>query len=78
MDETLFEGSKIKLVWHNYEHPMYKQKYTGFEPFMSVVDLLFNAGPEAKSILLQGGNKNSPQIMTPTVLEPSVILPNLN
>jgi hypothetical protein len=80
MDEALFFGSKIKLVWHNYVHPTYQQKYVGFEPFMSVVDLLFNMGPEAKKILLDGGNKNSlPPIKSTVagVLETSVIMPNL-
>lgn len=50
MDESLFEKEKIKLMYQNFEHPVYKQRFSPFEPYMSVVDLLFNCGKE--SILL--------------------------
>ena len=37
-----------------YEHPTYRQPFEGFEPGMSALDLLFNYGPEARTILEQG------------------------
>jgi hypothetical protein len=53
--ESLFEEAKIKVQWHTYEHPIYKQVFRGFEPYMSAVDLLFNMGPDAKQTILKGG-----------------------
>lgn len=34
----------IALYYHNYEHPEYRQLHGGFQPFMAIVDLLFNEG----------------------------------
>jgi hypothetical protein len=55
VDERLFNQSNIKVQWHSYMHPTYKQRFNGFEPNMSIIDLLFNMGPESKEILLKGG-----------------------
>ncbi|MGE5554751.1 MAG: WbqC family protein [Methanocella sp.] len=52
--EEIFTQAKINLQWHNYEHPTYKQCFEGFEPNMSIIDLLFNEGPNAKKILQTG------------------------
>jgi hypothetical protein len=32
---------------------VYSQVYPGFEPFMAAIDLLFNAGPASREILLK-------------------------
>lgn len=37
-----------------YREPVYRQNFDGFEPGMSGVDLLFNYGPEALSVLQRG------------------------
>ena len=37
-----------------YEHPSYRQNFPEFIPGMSVLDVLFNHGPEAKRIILEG------------------------
>jgi hypothetical protein len=55
VDEKAFADANIKLQWHNYTHPTYKQQFEGFEPNMSIVDLLFNVGPQAKEVILSGG-----------------------
>lgn len=55
VDETMFSQANIKLEWHSYTHPAYDQRFEGFEPNMSVIDLLFNMGPDAKGILMKGG-----------------------
>jgi hypothetical protein len=55
IDESLFKQAKIKVQWHSYKHPAYKQLFDSFQPNMSIIDLLFNAGSEAKDILLSGG-----------------------
>lgn len=42
----------IQVVYHDYNHPSYSQVFPGFEPYMSVVDLLFNHGPKSQDILV--------------------------
>lgn len=37
-----------------YETPSYRQNFSGFEPGMSAADVLFNYGPEARSIIAEG------------------------
>lgn len=37
-----------------YEAPTYRQNFPGFEPGMSVLDVLFNYGPEAVGVIRQG------------------------
>lgn len=51
LDESAFEVAGVKVHWHGYQHPEYRQRFDGFEPYASVVDLLFNHGPESKAIL---------------------------
>ncbi len=53
--EDLFMASGVSVQWHSYEHPSYRQVFGGFEPNLSVIDLLFNEGPRAKEIILGGG-----------------------
>ena len=55
VNEAMFAESKIKVQWHNYEHPTYRQRFEGFQPNLSIIDLLFNAGPQSKEIILKGG-----------------------
>jgi hypothetical protein len=51
LDRQLFKQKNIRLLFHDYKHPEYKQVFPGFEPYMSAIDLLFNHGPESASIL---------------------------
>ncbi len=37
-----FEKNNIKVVFHEFEHPIYKQVYEPFIPGMSAIDYLFN------------------------------------
>lgn len=46
-----FDAAGIEVIFHDYEHPQYKQTYGGFQPFMSTIDLLFNHGPKSLEIL---------------------------
>lgn len=46
-----FEAQGIRLEFQDYKHPVYNQLYGEFIPQMSVIDLLFNCGPEALDIL---------------------------
>lgn len=53
MDETLFDKSGIKVMYQDFKHPEYPQLYGSFEPYMSIVDMLFNAGPQCRELLLK-------------------------
>ena len=61
IDEAVFRQANINLQWHSYEHPTYQQRFDGFQPNMSIVDLLFNNGPQSIDILLKGGKITTPQ-----------------
>lgn len=50
----VFRQEGIGVYFQDYKHPEYPQRFGGFEPFMSVIDLVFNCGPESRSILLKG------------------------
>ncbi len=56
LDEARFNSAGIELVYFNYQTPPYHQRFPGFVPGLSVVDLLFNEGDASKSILLRGAN----------------------
>lgn len=58
LNEEDFKSNNIDIYYHNYIHPTYKQRYSGFSPGMSILDLLMNHGPDCKGILL----KNQPMI----------------
>jgi len=53
-DELLLDSDpeKLKGVRLEFREPYYEQNFDGFEPGMSALDLLFNHGPNAKSILI--------------------------
>lgn len=45
--EDLYGSHGISVEYMSYEYPPYKQLYDGFEPYVSIIDLLFNEGPES-------------------------------
>jgi hypothetical protein len=53
-DTNSFMQAGVVPYFQTYNHPVYPQQYGPFEPYLSVVDLLFNCGPESLSILLSG------------------------
>ncbi len=62
MDIELFKDNGITVEFQSYQHPYYNQlwiKEQGFISHLSVVDLLFNHGPESLAILT--GHKIIPQ-----------------
>jgi len=40
----LYEEAGIEVIWQDFEHPIYKQQYDGFIPYLSSIDMLFNCG----------------------------------
>jgi hypothetical protein len=51
LDPKMFEQAGIKLEYKVYDYPEYEQLYPPFEPAVSVIDLLFMVGKDAKSYL---------------------------
>ena len=52
LDLDKFEKAKIKVNFQHFNHPAYKQVYPGFEPYMCILDLLFNHGKNSIKILI--------------------------
>jgi len=52
LDEKLFDDVGIKVVYENFKHPSYEQIYKKFVPNMSIIDLLFNVGDNAREIIV--------------------------
>ena len=51
LDVGKFAENGIELVFHDYEHPAYKQMHEPFISHRSAIDLLLNCGEESLSIL---------------------------
>ena len=57
IDETLLAKANIKLTWMDYSgYPQYNQLFPPFEHWVSIIDLIFNEGPEAKNFLKSNRN----------------------
>ena len=51
-DENLANKKNIKITWFDYEnYPEYKQLWGNFAHDVSIIDLLFNCGPESKKYM---------------------------
>lgn len=53
-DVDAFRRAGVEPLFQSYNHPVYRQMHGEFLPYMSVVDLLFNEGPNSMEILLSG------------------------
>ncbi len=51
LEEDVFRSNGVRLRYHNYAHPIYRQQFGPFISHLSVIDLLFNHGGESLSIL---------------------------
>ncbi len=58
----LFRDADISVHFQNYVHPVYQQRFRGFEPYMTVLDLLMNYGPENSLPILLEGNVTYDQL----------------
>lgn len=66
LDEASFAQASIYVRYQDYAHPNYTQCQPGFEPYMGVLDLIFNHGPAAREVLL--GSKPEPAIAGNTAI----------
>jgi hypothetical protein len=57
LDSHYFSEQGITIEYQDYFHPVYKQLYGDFIPYLSLVDLLFNHGDESLAILTAGKGK---------------------
>lgn len=56
LDLSQFNKENIKVEWMDYSgYPEYKQMYTPFEHGVTILDLLFNEGPNAKMYMKSFG-----------------------
>ena len=53
ISEKDFSDQGIELEYQEYQHPEYPQRYEGFVPFLSTIDLLFNCGDKSMDFLKQ-------------------------
>lgn len=52
IDETAFSNRNIKMTWFDYDgYPEYAQLTGEFTHFVSIIDLLFNCGPDARNYM---------------------------
>ena len=52
MDESLFEEAGIEISWMDYsDYPEYDQLYPPFDHQVSIIDLIFNTGPDTPAYM---------------------------
>lgn len=51
LDEEMFRSAGVRVMWQDFRHPVYPQLHGDFEPMLSCLDILFNCGRDAASIL---------------------------
>ena len=51
IDETLFKDAGIGLEYKSYDYPPYPQIHGEFMEGLSILDLLFNTGPDAREYI---------------------------
>ncbi len=51
IDTSLFYKEGISITFQHFEHPVYKQLWGDFIPYMSVIDLLFSEGDKGLDII---------------------------
>ena len=51
LDVPRFSAAGIEVIWHDYVHPTYAQQHGAFVPYLSVLDLILNAGPDSLAVL---------------------------
>ena len=54
LDVAAFAGAGIEVRFHEYTYPAYPQRHGEFVPFLSYLDMLFNAGLQRDAILAGG------------------------
>ncbi len=56
LETEKFPANNIDLKYFSFQHPVYTQRYPGFEPNLAAIDLLFNVGAQAAEIIRASGS----------------------
>ena len=59
IEEDKFKQAGVKYKFQNFKHPIYQQRFPGFESNMSFIDLLFNYGDESIKIIKNENKLNT-------------------
>jgi WbqC-like protein family len=57
MDVERFKKNGIKVIIQEFKHPAYPQLFDKFQSHLSIVDLLFNCGPESMNVILEANSE---------------------
>ena len=57
LSEKDFSQKGIGLEYQEYDHPNYSQRYPGFMPSLSIIDLLFNVGDKSRDVIMNSITK---------------------
>jgi WbqC-like protein family len=70
-EQDVLRQRGIEIFFQNYQHPQYRQLFGPFEPFASVIDVVFNHGDEAAEIVRSGRQKSysSEQLLAMGILD---------
>ena len=58
--DPALERAGVKLAYFNYAHPEWRQLHGAFAPYMSALDLVMNALPDALAIIRSGVGEDEP------------------
>ena len=56
IEKEKFDSTGIALEYMEYNYPEYPQLYPTFDPYVSILDLLFMTGPDALSYIFKGSH----------------------
>ena len=56
IEQEKFDAAGITLEYMEYNYPEYPQLYPPFDPYVSILDLLFMTGPEAPNYIFKGNH----------------------
>lgn len=59
MDLEQFAQNGVNVITQNFQHPVYPQMFADFESHLSIVDLLFNCGPESLEVIKRANEGSS-------------------
>ena len=55
--EAKFKAANLNVAYSSFQPPTYPQLWGKFEPGLSIIDLLFNCGPDSREILKSSGRE---------------------
>lgn len=55
LDREVIEDSGIELIFQDYDPVEYQQPHNGFVSHLSMIDVLFNCGPDSREVIEAGG-----------------------